>query len=292
MRILMIHGRAQGGKNPDELKAIWVRTLQKGFAAAGFPFPDNVKIDFPFYGDKLDEFTAQAKLPTPQDVAAKGPGQDLEFEQFMQSVLDEMKNRAAISDDEVMREMDDDNVQEKGVQNWGWVQAIVRVIDRHLTGAADFTIETFLKDVFLYVNKPAVIRGINKIVEEKLTNEPTIVIGHSLGSVVGYKVITENLSKIKLIKYITVGCPLGLTAISSKLGLLQNPGGQNSWYNAYDERDIVALNPLNNRYFPTDSTIINNNGVDNHTDNRHGIIGYLDDTRVAQQIAVALDRRT
>jgi hypothetical protein len=288
MRILMIHGRAQGGKDPDELKAIWIETLKKGFAAAGLPYPDDLKIDFPFYGDKLDQFTTQAKLPTPQEVVAKGPGQDREFEEFMQSVLDEMRNRAAISDDEVAAEMDDDGTQEKGIQNWGWVQAIARVIDRHLTGAADFTIETFLKDVFLYVKKPAVTRGINKIIEEKLTDEPTIVVGHSLGSVVGYKVILENLSKLNLVKYITVGCPLGLTAISSKLGLLQNPGGANGWYNAYDERDIVALNPLDNRYFPTDPVIVNDNNVSNQTDNRHGIIGYLNDAKVAKQIAEAL----
>lgn len=288
MRILMIHGRSQGGKKADELKAIWIETLKKGFAAAGLTYPGDVKIDFPFYGDKLDQFTAQAKLPTPHEVVSKGPGQDREFEQFMQSVLGEMKNRAAISDSEVVAEMDDDSVQEKGIQNWSWVQAIARVIDRYLAGAADFTIETYLKDVFLYVTKPAVTRGINKIVEDKLTNEPTIVIGHSLGSVLGYKVILENLPKLNLVKYITVGSPLGLTAISSKLGQLQNPGGANGWYNAYDERDIVALNPLDNRYFPTDPVIVNNNGVRNQTDNRHGIVGYLNDAKVAKQISNAL----
>ncbi|MEL0587210.1 MAG: hypothetical protein AAES65_20375 [Candidatus Thiodiazotropha sp. (ex. Lucinoma kazani)] len=96
--------------------------------------------------------------------------------------MDEMKTRATISDDEIEVEMDDDEVQEKGIQNWGWVQAIVHVIDRRLTGVTEFTIETFLKDVFLYVEKPAVTRGINKLIEEKLTDQPTIVVGHSLGS--------------------------------------------------------------------------------------------------------------
>lgn len=287
MRILMIHGRAQGGKKPDELRAIWIKTLTKGFQNAGLAFPHDVEIDFPFYGDLLDQYTAQAKLPTPQEVVAKGPGQNRAFEQFMQSALEEMKSRARISDDEVSAEMGDNATQEKGVQNWGWVQAIARVIDRHLTGAADFTIEAFLKDVFLYVNKPAVTRGINKVISEKITDEPTLVIGHSLGSVVGYKVILENLDRLKLVKYVTLGCPLGLTAISSKLGLLQNPGGSDGWYNAYDERDVVALNPLDNNYFPTTPAIVNNNGVDNHTENRHGIVGYLDDANVATEIARA-----
>jgi hypothetical protein len=247
-----------------------------------------VEIDFPFYGDKLDQFKAQANLPTPEDIVAKGEGKNKEFEQFMQSALSEMKTRSAISDKEVIAEMDGGSVEEKGIQNWRWVRAIARVIDHRLTDVSDFTIENWLKDVFLYVSKPAVMGGINKIIEEKLTDEPTIVIGHSLGSVVGYKVLTENLAKMKLVKYITVGCPLGITAISSKFGLLQNPGGEDGWYNAYDERDIVALNPLDDHYFPTDPAITNYNGVDNFTDNRHGIIGYLNDPKVAQQIAKAL----
>jgi hypothetical protein len=288
MRILMIHGRSQGGKYPEELKAIWINTLKKGFVAARSPLPDDVKFDFPFYGDKLDQFTAQADLPTPDDLVAKGPGQDKEFEQFMQSMLAEMKVNAAITDKEVEAAMDGGNIQEKGIQNWHWVQAIARVIDHYWTDTADFTIETFLKDVFLYVNKPAVTRGINKIVEEKLTSEPTIVIAHSLGTVVGYKVIMDNLTKLNLIKFVTVGSPLGLKAISSKLGLLQNPGGTNGWYNAYDKRDIVALNALDDRNFPTDPVIVNNHNVDNHTENRHGIIGYLNDVAVAKQVAQSL----
>ena len=288
MRILMIHGMAQGGKDPSELKAIWTETLSKGFEASGMAFPGEIAIDFPFYGDKLDDYAAQAKLPTPEDVAVKGPGQDKDFEQFMQSALDEIRRSARIADDEVTAQMNDPGVQEKGIQNWGWVQAIARVIDRHLTGASEFTIERFLQDVFLYVNKPAVTDGINRIVERELTGEPTIVIGHSLGSVVGYNVITENRARMKLRKYITVGSPLGLSAISSKLGIPENPVGPDGWYNAYDERDIVALNPLDDEHFPADPSIVNSNGVDNHTGNRHGIIGYLNDADVARQVTAAL----
>lgn len=290
MRIMLIHGRAQGGKDVDELKSIWVSTLKEGFQAAGKLFPGSVVVDFPFYGDKLDQFTAQANLPTPTEVAAKGPGEDREFEQFMQSVLGEMKERADISDAQIEAQMDDGAPREKGIQNWGWVQAIARVLDRHLTEASDFTIETFMKDVYLYVTKPAVTQGINQIVEEKLTDEPTVVVGHSLGSVVGYKVIAGSLSRLDLRGYITVGCPLGITAISSKLGLLKNPAGREGWYNAYDKRDIVALNPLDDRFFPTDPNILNNDAVDNKTDNRHGITGYLNNPNVARRIAECLQR--
>lgn len=168
------------------------------------------------------------------------------------------------------------------------MQAIVRVIDRRLTSRSLFTIEKFLRDVFLYVTRPDVTREVNGIVKAMLTNEPTIVIGHSLGTVVAYRVILENQTTLQLRKFITVGSPLGLRAISSKLGIPENPVGTDGWYNAYDDRDIVALNPLDDTYFPTQPLIVNNDRVRNHTDNRHGIVGYLNDGAVAAQVAAAL----
>jgi hypothetical protein len=284
----MIHGIAQGGKRPDDLKATWTATLKEGFDAASKPFPVNLAVDFPYYADTLDNFVAQMNLPTAAEVVAKGTGQNTQYEQFMQSALAEVKSNADISDAEVTARMDLGVPQEKGIQNWAWVQAIARAIDDRFTGAATFTIERFLRDVYLYVTNRAISQQINKIVEDKLSAEPTLVIGHSLGSVVGYNVIVKNHTTRDFRKYITVGCPLGLRAISSKLGIPANPLGKDSWYNAYDERDVVALNPLDDIYFPADPAIINNNRVKNKTDNRHGIIGYLNDANVAAQVAAAL----
>ncbi len=289
MRILMIHGRSQGGKDPLVLQEIWANTLKSGFKAANKTFPENVAIDFPYYGDKLDEYTEQGNLPTSEEFIAKGTGQNQNFANFLESALIEIKERAKIEDVEVASQMTSGKTQKKGPGNWGWVQAIARVLDSKFAGFTDFTIEAFLKDVYLYVNNDYVTKGINQIVQDKLSDEPTIVIGHSLGSVVGYKVLKENAPIINVVKYVTVGSPLGIRAISSKLGIVENPSGQNGWYNAYDESDIVALNPLDNKYFPTEPEIVNNSKIKNHTDNKHGIIGYLNDAEVARQISDALN---
>lgn len=288
MRILMIHGRAQGGRVADELKSTWVDTLQEGFRAAGKPWPLVIDVDFPYYADTLDHLAAEADLPTPADVVTKGPGQNLQYEQFLQSALGEIQEKSTITDAEVRANLPPGVPQEKGVQNWGWVQAIARAIDNRWTGTATFTIERFLRDVFLYVTYRSVERQINEIVEKTLTQEPTIVVGHSLGSVVAYKVVMKNRRTLDLRKLITVGSPLGLRAISSKLGVPKNPVGEEGWYNAYDDRDIVALNPLDDTYFPTEPAILNNNRVRNNTSNRHGIAGYLNDKEIAAQIAAAL----
>lgn len=287
MRILFVHGRAQGGRDPEALCRIWVDTLKEGLAAAGKSLPTAIRVDFPFYGDKLDEFTRAADLPTAAEVAAKGPGQDRDYEQFMQSALTEIYERSALTEADVVAAADGADVTEKGPANWGWVQAIARAIDRLTPRATDFTINRFLRDVYLYVNKPAVTSAINAIVEEKLTNEPTVVVGHSLGSVVAYRVIIDNLATMQLRRYVTVGSPLGLRAISTRLGVPENPG-RDGWYNGYDERDVVALNPLNSKFFPADPEIENNSGIRNASDNHHGIVGYLNDPDVAAAIVDSL----
>lgn len=289
MRLLLIHGRAQGKKNSEILSKEWVAALKEGYLKNGLEFSETIAVDVPFYGKKLDEFTQQASMPTSASVVAKGPGQDREYEQFLQSVLQEMKQNFELSDADVAQNYDGTDTAEKGIQNWAWVQALVRTIDKKFTRATDFTIETFLTDVYLYVNKPAVTRAIDTVVEKSLTSEPTIVVGHSLGSVVAYNVLCNNINNLNVVSFITVGSPLGIKMISSKLGLLKNPSPANGWYNAYDERDVVALNPLDNKYFPTTPEIVNNNSVKNQTDNRHGIAGYLNDSNIAAQIAKFLD---
>lgn len=285
MRILMIHGRAQGGKSEQELASTWEHTLRKGYLDAGIVFPEGVAIDLPFYGNKLDEITAQFDLPSTDSVVAKGPSEkNREFEQFLQQTLNEMRQKKQISD-AVDLEIEETNAKEKGVQNWGITQAIVRVIDRYLTGVSDFTIELFLRDVFLYVNHPNITDAINNIVADKITDEPTLVVGHSLGSVVAYKMLTDPKYQLNLKGFITIGSPLGISAVSSKLGRVRNPAAGVGWFNAYDERDIVALNPLNDKYFPVDPHIVNDNTISNHTENRHGIVGYLDDVKIVREIS-------
>jgi hypothetical protein len=288
MRILFIHGRAQGGEDPVALRDTWIETLEKGLTAANTSLPGDVSIDFPYYGDALDDFTEQAALPTPEDVVAKGPGQDRKFEQFMQSALDEMYQQSELTETQVEAEMDEHEtaLREKGPQNWRWVQAIARAIDRRFTRGSSWTINQFLRDVYLYVNVRAVTKGIDEIVEKEITDEPTIVVGHSLGSVVGYNVIRNNRDKLHVCKYVTIGCPLGIRAISTRLGVPENTA-LDGWYNAFDEGDIVALNPLNETFFPARPTIENFNEIQNGTDNQHGIVGYLNDARVASVIAEA-----
>jgi hypothetical protein len=288
MRLLLVHGIAQGGQDPAELEKVWIDTLREGYKNANLPFPNTLSVDFPYYGDALDARVARSKLPLPQQIIPKGGEAPSEYEEFLRGSLGEMKEGANITDAEVAAEAGPIPAAEKGIQNWRLTQALARVIDKRHPHFTSDTIERFLRDVYLYVANRSVEREINAIVESKLTDEPTVVIGHSLGSVVAYKVLVAQGAKIKLRRYITVGSPLGIKTISSRLGVLKYPQADLNWYNAYDEGDIVALNPLQDPWFKTDPAITNYNRVNNTTDNQHGIIGYLNDPAVARSVAEAL----
>lgn len=284
MRILLIHGRAQGGKDPDALEEVWTDTLRIGMSAANISESRlrNVNIDFPFYGDALDRFTEQSRVSV-SPATPKGPNTYSEFEKFYAEVMAELEEHTGVPENEVTAQLPPSAAIEKGPANWEWVHAVARVIDRHLTGVTVFSIETFLRDVFLYVRNSNVKKAINKIVTDKLTDEPTIVVGHSLGTVVGYDIIRANKNSHKFLKYITLGSPLGIRGIAKYLGVVENPV-QDKWFNAFDEGDIVALNPLNKPYFDVTPEIYNYGGVDNHTDNQHGIVGYLNNPIVARHV--------
>jgi hypothetical protein len=288
MRLLLVHGIGQGGQQPAVLEKAWIDTLRAGYEEARLPFPSSLSVDFPYYGDALDARVARSKLPLPQQIIPKGDEAPSPYEEFLSNSLEEMKESANISDAEVAAEAGPIPAAEKGIRNWRLTQALARLIDRRHADLTSVTIERFLRDVFLYISNRSVEREINAIVESKLTDEPTVVIGHSLGSVVAYKVLLAQRAKVKLRRYVTVGSPLGIRTISSRLGVLKYPSADLNWYNAYDDGDIVALNPLTDPWFKTDPAITNYNRVRNTTDNQHGIIGYLNDVTVARCVAEAL----
>jgi hypothetical protein len=286
MRLLLVHGRSQGGKDPIKLKAEWLDALGKGLQKAGLAMPADVDIDFPFYGDRLDEFVRQFDLPADPAIVPKGSPVFDDFAQFRAEVANEMRVRAGITDAQVQAEVGPVPAAEKGIENWGWVQAIVRLLDRHVTGVSQSTIEVFLRDVYLYVKRSVVRNAIDAIVAGMIKPDTAVVVGHSLGSVVAYNVLGAAARKIPL--YVTVGSPLGIRAIRKTLTPIQNPVGSRGWYNAYDSHDIVSLYPLDKSNFDVSPAITNNGAVNNWTDNRHGIVGYLDDANVAKAIRSGL----
>lgn len=285
-RLVFIHGRGQAGQDPDDLKSKWLAALSKG--EHGEALSEQVKVAFPFYGDLLEKFATQFEIPLTSEIVTRGSVNN-EFLAFQAEVAEDLRQRAGVTDDQIDQEYGN-NPKAKGPLNWEWVQAILRALDKYGGGMSQGALELFTRDVFLYTTRAGVREEIDRVVSAVLTEEPTVVVGHSLGSVVAYSVLRTDTRALNVPLLVTVGCPLGVRPIRDQFRPLKSPKPVKTWFNAFDPRDVVALYPLDQSNFPVRPEIQNYSKVKNHTDNRHGIDGYLDDSTVAGRIYEQLGR--
>ena len=182
-----------GGAHRDSVE--WARALQRGAAAAGMAIPPDLAANLPYYGDELDELVRQFSLPLTSQ--ARGEEVPNDYLAFQASIARELQVRARISDAEVNAQYDGDP-RERGPQNWEWVQAILKSLDQNAGGLSLAALEVFLRDVYLYVKRDRVKGIVNDIVGQGLTDAPTVVVGHSLGSVVAYSPSATEPMRMRL----------------------------------------------------------------------------------------------
>lgn len=287
-QLVFVHGRAQEFKDAVALKAEWVSAFQKGLAKSGLvcPIPDP-DIRFPYYGQTLYDLVKGADEVA--EVIVRGTADSAEGE-FLRAVAQEIQKAKGITDEQVEAVLEREVVQ-RGPLQWEWVHGILKAIDRHVPGGSGASIALATRDVFQYLRNPGIRDAIERGVRQALTRGvPTVVVSHSLGTVVAYNLLRrEGVAQGWVAPlFVTLGSPLGVTAIKRSLSPVEHPSCAAQWFNAFDPRDVVALYPLTARYFDIDPEIENKVDVDNHTDNRHGIAGYLDDAVVARRIHAAL----
>jgi hypothetical protein len=130
---------------------------------------------------------------------------------------------------------------------------------RFLTGVSDRLLVGALKQVRRYFTEPELRSRIRGIVAEAITEETSVVVGHSLGSVVAYEVLCAS-PEFPGRSLVTLGSPLGLANLV--FDRLQPeprppgcervrgrwPGPVRTWTNIADRGDVVAavedLRPL------------------------------------------------
>ncbi|MEV5136946.1 hypothetical protein AB0K71_01770 [Streptomyces syringium] len=131
------------------------------------------------------------------------------------------------------------------------------------------------KDVHAYFFSEAgqAIREVVKDALDGLDGAPLVVVGHSLGTIVAYEVLSEEKTDVDL--FVTVGSPLAITEVRDRLARPPAvPVGVVAWRNASDLRDVVALDhTLAQEYAPSER--ITDLLVTNDSANHHGISQYL-----------------
>jgi hypothetical protein len=295
--LVLIHGRSQENQDSIALKREWLDSLNEGLHKSGLTLPiPEAAVRFPYYGQALYDLISDV---APDDVADI-PIRSLQggVDADVVTALTEIAHVRGISDDQIFAEARAATVPElsrpdeqRGPQNWRLIRGIVAAIDLYVPGASGAGVALTTADVFQYLNIPSIKDPIEAGVRKAMApNVESVVVGHSLGSVVAYNLLRWDGPALgwRVPVFITVGSPLGVTAIRKALKPARRLPCVGAWYNARDKDDIVALYPLDDQHFPLRPPIENSSHVVNGTPNQHGIRGYLSDAEVARRIHEAL----
>lgn len=291
-QLILVHGRSQQNKDGGELKKAWIKAWEAGLKKNGLTNPlTDADIHFPYYGDTLAQMVDGKTADDAAEVIIKGAGAPpADEQQVMREMINEIALHEGIAEADAVAVLAP-AVIARGPQNWGWVQGILSVLDR-IEPVSARLVALVTADVAKYLTSPAIRQKINDgVLKGVKPGQEAVIVSHSLGTVVAYQVLMSRPTQFPAIPvklFVTLGSPLAITAVKSRIRPHTFPQTIAAWYNAMDKDDVVSLYPLSKKHFDTGGKIENHEEVDNWTDNQHGIAGYLDDAKVARKIYDAI----
>ncbi len=273
MRLVFVHGMHRQGEDPTALRARWEVALTETWKKLGLR-PWNYDLEMPFYGDLLEKLTAEIC----------GPIGSRAFTPLAEALIRDMAKKAGVTDADVMRESGD--VLARGPQNWEWVQGLADLLNKKVPQLDVFD---FATQVDGYLTRPHIRKAVDDVVGPALDKGQTVVVAHSLGTIVTYLLLRTMANRPKVPLLVTLGSPLGTGTINSYLRPPSPavPAGVAFWLNGADVRDYVALVPSLDKETFCDG-IVNDLNIHNRSDDPHCIEDYLSDFTVAQRIHAAL----
>ena len=178
---------------------------------------------------------------------------------------------------------------------------------------SDFIIHKYFKDLEIYYSdkcndgekelKRIAIRKRFIDTLDKHKNDEILLIAHSMGTIIAYDVLWLKLTETKIDTFITIGSPLGIPIVISKIAqeykiqfqqtkkLAVPEAVRSKWYNFSDLEDKVASNynladdyePNGKGIQPTDFIVTNDYFIDGER-NPHKAYGYLRTRELAKTI--------
>jgi len=288
MRLVLVHGIGQEKTNRDALRDAWLQSLRGALSAVGDWPGQKITVEVPFYGDKLDAL-ARGLAGAGTALAQGVDGESDDFAAFAGKDLYAIALALGATDAQIAAEAG--MTVEQGIFDKKWIKAVARVLETvsPLRGRLALMV---LKQAHSYVARPHIAQEIDAIVRPALAHdEPMIVVAHSLGTVVTYKLLREFAAQGKprdVPLFVTLGSPLSIDAVrrgfpSPRL----RPQTIKRWLNGADRKDFVALRNVLDASTFGPGPVENISDIDNG-DEPHEGVRYLGDIRVARAIRDAL----
>lgn len=296
--IIGIHGL---GNKPqkDLLEEWWISAIKEGFKLAGIKSP-KFKLELIYWADLIYDQPENLEItdkknpyfleePYTLSPHPKLPEKDTSFRKKMLQFIEERLEKVFLNAD----------------------------FSLNYKGVNDIILHRYFRELEMYYSNIGEQRTLKRNTRQRLLNildkykfDDILLISHSMGSIIAYDVLQFEIKRQKIHTFVTMGSPLGLPFIRTKISdeMKENHENlsirtpyciSNAWLNFADLEDKVALNfdlsndfaPNSKGIFPTDFEITNDyesRGVKNP----HKSFGYLRNPEFIHQLHLFLKERT
>lgn len=286
MRIVLVHGINNQGRSEREIIDDWLNALSKVLPSNEIAAIRRSEIVAPFYGDVLFNATKEASTAGPIPIALSAGDLPNEEADFYLNTLEDMAPVAGVTETDIRKQAGTEEAIEQGLPHDRRLNAILRAVETVSPFQGKIMLR-FIPQAFVYLRRPHVADQIDDIVRPALSGEPCIVIAHSLGTVVAFKLLRATTSA-RVPFYLTLGSPLAVKSVKNALGpAYTRPSNISTWINGLDRDDAVTVGRAlkANTFGPG---IENIDDIENGNADPHDIRRYLQDRRIAQAISKAV----
>jgi hypothetical protein len=279
--VLGVHGMLQEQRGRHQLLEEWQAGLADGVEAAAGTSAVSPSLDMYFYGRQF--------LPAAAQGVRQPPGKSGGVADVLTAPVDD-DDRAFLEDAAAAVQASPAFVERPPAMGAPRVptalQPLAQSLSRRLEGGLVLQFLSVLRQVKIYLSDDAMAEQIRTGFLAHLDDaRPRVVIAHSLGSVIAVDALRLS-SDSGAPTLITVGSPLGMQAIQSRLrrpagaaDAADAPPDVSRWLNVYDPGDPVAAAGGLSRIWPAVEDYTVGNGKD-----PHGMLGYLGKQVVGQAV--------
>lgn len=299
-RVIFVHGINNEHRTQNEIETTWKASLKTSIGPRAAAWWDDVEFRTAYYADILaQESESWGKAQSNgARMGAESPADDFVQDDIAALYL-ELQRAYGIDDLAVASELaDEDDIDFARPMAAGvhkkWLKAITRSLEKLVPSAGNGLASVFLNQAAAYLNKPGLFDQINALVEDQVLKDTpdlsqTVVVGHSLGTVIMYSLLRLLDHNQKMPQFVTLGSPLGIRIVHKRVGgPYIKPEVVDRWTNGADPSDFVALHPILDTKTFGPAEIINYATLDNGYKDAHSPLRYLEQPQIAEVIYSAL----
>lgn len=266
--IVGVHGIAQQQLGRRQLMAVWGPSLADGVeAAAHGKRVAELPFDLAYYGRLFLDATSSA------GGGSKAAAVEADLASLPAEELDELIASGEEAAGAEAMLIGKEQVSKGYSRVPRALQVLFRALDWRFGPGAALLFAGSFRQVRRYLRDQHLKVSIDAIVDEVVTDECRVLVGHSLGSVVAFEFVRRNPER-RLDLLLTIGSPLGARFVRALLpdsghGRQGLPQGAATWVNARDLRDPVAFAGALSRHWPGIEDVILDNGGDAHSASRY-----------------------